>query len=800
MPRKIISIILPLILISTTLFSQQRPKVGLVLSGGGARGFAHIGIIKMLDSLDISIDYIAGTSMGGILGALHSIGYSGREIEEIILSTDWIEIFTDKPPRTMQPYFQKKDCGRYMLELGIIDFKPVLPAGMIIGQEIFLLFSKYIFPFNQIYDFNKLPIPFKCVAVNLQTGREFIIDKGPLDKAMRTTMAIPSVFSPVSWGDSLYIDGGLINNLPVDVVRKMGADIVIAVDVMGPQKRPTQAKSILDVFERTISILGIEKWHRNSESADIYIQPDLDEFTMFDFTANKIKAIIASGDSAAKANMGRLLALRERENLQCFHDVADLEGIDQTSRIQDIQISGPTSMEYDKILKILDCKKGDTFNSDKFLVNLDKLEKTGLFSDISYQIIPVTKRDIRLAIRVKPLSEPRIADIAIGGNVNHSDLFIYRLIGLKAGDLLNTEDLHRRIMALYSYRYFKKITYKLIPADDNSVHLQIFVQEKPLRQLRLGLRFDNHHKFVGVISGHVTDIPFTGIRAVNEIQYAGLWKYMAKIYYPLRTFNVTVYPFVDFNFHDLPLALYNSKGETAANYKLKAINAGAGLGLFLTNYIHADISFKQETINVHPTISSLDPEKFPRFQANLRQIRASLDIDLLDDIYMTKRGFHIKTEYEGSYYQLGSDLDYRKISVFGDFYKTIAKRHTGRLYYFAARSTAGLPLYKFFNQGRPDNFVGIRWDQLFARQMDLLRIEYRLQLHRFLYCSLIGNTALNIKTYTNKRSSSMSGFGIGLTFAYPLGSLQLIVSRGHKNFTDSQSYQNAAYLSIGAKF
>ena len=152
--------------------------MGLVLSGGGAKGFAHIGILQMLDSLNIPVDYIAGTSIGGIGGALYSIGYNGDDLESLMTDLDWDEIFTDRPPREQLPYFQKKDVGRYQLEFGLDGVKPVTPSGLIFGQKISLLFSSLTFPYEQVDNFNELPIPFRCVAVDLITGNEVVLKDG----------------------------------------------------------------------------------------------------------------------------------------------------------------------------------------------------------------------------------------------------------------------------------------------------------------------------------------------------------------------------------------------------------------------------------------------------------------------------------------------------------------------------------------------------------------------------------------------------------------------------------------------
>jgi len=186
---------------------KPRPKIGLVLSGGGARGFAHIGTLKLLDSLKIPIDYIAGTSMGGIIGALYAVGYSGKEIEKIVRSTNWKEIFSDSPARNKQPFVKKATSGRYLVSLPVKGILPSIPSGLIKGQKVFQILSKLIYAYQNVSDFNKLPIPFNCVATDIVSGKEVILNHGSLALAIRATMSIPTIFTPVEWGDSLLVDG-----------------------------------------------------------------------------------------------------------------------------------------------------------------------------------------------------------------------------------------------------------------------------------------------------------------------------------------------------------------------------------------------------------------------------------------------------------------------------------------------------------------------------------------------------------------------------------------------------------------
>ncbi|SVD96157.1 uncharacterized protein METZ01_LOCUS449011, partial [marine metagenome] len=168
----------------TLLQSEESLKIGLVLSGGGSKGFAHIATLKALDSLNIPIDYIAGTSFGAIVGAMYALGYSGKQIEKMALGTDWYEVQNDEPERKFLPYFRKKDSGKYQLQFGLDGVKPVAPTGLIYGQKIILDLSKWTREYEQVYDFDKLPIPFRCNAFDIISGEEVILKKGSLSHAL----------------------------------------------------------------------------------------------------------------------------------------------------------------------------------------------------------------------------------------------------------------------------------------------------------------------------------------------------------------------------------------------------------------------------------------------------------------------------------------------------------------------------------------------------------------------------------------------------------------------------------------
>jgi len=401
--NKIFVLILFIVFSVSVVASQERPKIGLVLSGGGAKGIAHVGTLQMLDSLGIPIDYITGTSMGGIVAALYSAGYTGDDLEKLVTEIDWNELFTDRPVRENVPYLRKKYDGRHQIVLGMKGFTPVIPDAMVEGQKVTLLFTQLTLQYESVKDFDQLPIPYRCIATDLLTGKEIILSKGSLSKAMRSTMSIPSVFKPVTWGDSLLVDGGLINNFPADVLKKMGPDIIIGVDVGAPLMRKEDIKSFLDVIEQTFNLVGLERVEENKKLADIIITPDIKNFSSADFERDKIKLLLEKGKEAAQSKKKHLTELKEILDTytQDHSDSLNVDLTDSSKIIYGIQVAGNEQLSFSFIYNQIGLKPGNIFNVEDLESRITHLYALGYFKTIEYDVFPKGKNKIILQINVE---------------------------------------------------------------------------------------------------------------------------------------------------------------------------------------------------------------------------------------------------------------------------------------------------------------------------------------------------------------------------------------------------------------
>ncbi|MBS0394650.1 MAG: patatin-like phospholipase family protein [Proteobacteria bacterium] len=281
-----------------------------MLSGGGARGAAHIGVLKVLEERRVPIAAIAGTSMGAVVGSLYASGLSAADIERLISSIDWQDAFRDRPPRETLNFRRKQDDREFLVRapLGLRGGSLKLPRGLIQGQKLGEILRGATLRVADVEDFDRLPIPFRALATDLETGEPVVIRRGSLATAVRASMAAPGVFAPVEAGGRLLVDGGLAENLPVDLAREMGVDVVLAVDVSSPLRTRRELDSALAVSNQMISILinrETERSRRALRAGDVVIAPDLGNVSSVDF--GKVREAIAAGEVAAR-EQGEVLA------------------------------------------------------------------------------------------------------------------------------------------------------------------------------------------------------------------------------------------------------------------------------------------------------------------------------------------------------------------------------------------------------------------------------------------------------------------------------------------------------------
>jgi len=296
-------------------FSQdtiKKPKIGLVLSGGGAKGFAHVGVLKVLEQAGIKIDYIGGTSMGAVIGGIYASGYNAAQLDSIICATNFDNLLFDYVPRSSKNFYEKRNDELYALVLPFNKFKIDVPQSLSKGIFNYNLFNRLCLHARHVRDFNQLPIPFLCMATDIELGKQVVLDKGVLAQALFASSALPSVFSPVILDQKLLVDGGVTNNYPIDEIKKLGADIIIGVDVQSGLRDKSQLQGATNILFQITNLITIGKIEANSKKTDIYIKPEINNFGIVSF--EKAKEIILRGETAAFSVYEDLAKLADKPN------------------------------------------------------------------------------------------------------------------------------------------------------------------------------------------------------------------------------------------------------------------------------------------------------------------------------------------------------------------------------------------------------------------------------------------------------------------------------------------------------
>lgn len=370
---------------SSSYAQESRPKIGLVLSGGGAKGIAHIRVLQVLDSLGITPDYIAGTSMGSVVGALYASGYTANQIDSIAKAIHWPDMFSNSVSFREINIEEKDEFGRYIYELPLLRLSPQFPLGVVEGQQIEELLNNVLFPVKTITDFSKLPIPFLCVAADIVKGEPVILNSGSLPAAVRASMSIPTVFSPVRIDGKLLVDGGVYMNLPVTYCRQMGADFIIAVDVGGGLYKEEELTSAASLLIQTTFLSGNISYQQEKEKSNLFV--DVVKYLKYgtmDFEQGP--AMMSSGDLAVKEVMPQLVNLANRLKEYPAHNVTRLNLARDYYKLQTIGREG-VSKDNDKlVINKFGWKSGDIVNREQITQSVHNLMGTRLFNKINYTI------------------------------------------------------------------------------------------------------------------------------------------------------------------------------------------------------------------------------------------------------------------------------------------------------------------------------------------------------------------------------------------------------------------------------
>jgi NTE family protein len=401
--------------------TAARPRVGLVLSGGGARGFAHIGVLRVLRELRVPIDVVTGTSMGSIIGGLYAAGYTDEELDKVVRGTDWDAIFNNRPPRKELDWRRKEDDYKNLsnFELGIVDGGLTLPRGLAGTQQLEFFLRSLSAPGKRVRNLDQLPVPFATIGTDLESGKRVLLQKDiSLSTAMRASMSVPGVFPPVEVGGRLLVDGGVVDNLPIEAARAMGAQVIIAVNVGTPLLPRDKLNDVVNVAGQLILMMGLENVERSIASlrpADVLITPDLADLGSSDFV--KGEAIVAAGEAAARAVADRLARFGVATAGFEAHEAqrTRLVRSEKPVQVDEVQVAGTRTVNP----KVLEAQARDLtgreLTATEIAPTLDRIYSSGDFEVVSYSLVEAGGRTTLLIMPFEKSWGYNV--LRVGGNV-----------------------------------------------------------------------------------------------------------------------------------------------------------------------------------------------------------------------------------------------------------------------------------------------------------------------------------------------------------------------------------------------
>ena len=385
--------------------SKNDLKVGLVLSGGGAKGFAHIGVLKVLEDLGIRIDYIGGTSAGAMIGALYASGYNAKELDSIIRSYDYNELIQDKIPREQFSLYQKENSEKYALTLPLKNWKIGLPVALSKGQNILNELTKLTKHVHNIDNFKKLPIPFYCIATDIETGEKVVIEDGFLPLAIKASGAFPSLLEPVEIDGRLLVDGGIVDNFPIDIMYEKDVDVIIGVDVQDNLGTRENLDSAPKIVMQIISFQMYDDASEQRDNTDVYMRPNISNYNVFSF--DKVAGLIDEGER---------IAINEKEYLEAIvlqqkrkpNEVKNKVTSQNTNKIyiEKIKIKGHENYTTNYVLSKLNLKNRDSITYEQFNQCIKGLSATDNFKSIDYKftLLPNNKSIINFNLKENDIS------------------------------------------------------------------------------------------------------------------------------------------------------------------------------------------------------------------------------------------------------------------------------------------------------------------------------------------------------------------------------------------------------------
>jgi len=772
--------------LSIPVNSIQRPKIGLVLSGGGARGLAHVGVLKELERHNIPIDIIVGSSMGAIIGGLYAAGYTTQQLTRMIDTTEWNSILSLSDDYDRRSLFleQKQTADRNQLVIRFDGLTPVIPSSISTGQNLTRFLNTVTLQslYHPERTFDDFRIPFRAIATDMISGRRVIIGSGNLSEAMRASVGVPLLYSSVKKDSMQLIDGGLSSNIPVDVARSLGADIVIAVDVTSLLRTAEQLNMPWEIADQIIGIMAQTANRKALDEATVVISPLLGKRLPSDFT--NFDSLIFQGEAGAAAVIPRL-----RDSIAAAvrrHPVPDT-GTAQTPLIRSVSLTGVTAFAPNALLRPIACLLPS--HATRAFLRQASDSVLSVYRAAGYSLARI--RDMRFndttGGAVFDVDEGVIDHIMLEGNTRSRDWVVWRELPFTTGDIFTYKGAERAIANLLATNLFEQAFIDFRYEGDRTV-IVIKVTERQAELIRLGIRIDNERNGQPMISlrdenvfGSATEAGFAFAGGLRNRSYEAEIK-TTRIFNSFFNFKLSgAHSFRDtylFGGDSTLKSKSEFKRQQIGEYRTVTYGGAVAMGRQVERLGIVSLEYRIEGI----TLKGLRGIAPASESYSMHTFRFGSTIDALDRSPFPRTGSLLDVAWETSSMFSPAASGFSKIFFSYQWYNSYSARHTLRHHIRFGYADKTMPLSQQFPLGGESMLFGTREDDRFGRQLLLVNVEYRVALPFRIIWDTYASVRYDIGAVwpepENIRFIDMQhGIGGGLSIDSPLGPLSLSAGR-----------------------
>jgi NTE family protein len=831
----------------------QTPGIALALSGGGARGFAQVGVLKALEEAHIPIRLITGTSTGALVGGLYAVGYSAKDLERTVLSTDWQELFFDRPSRTSLFLTQKRLHGRHILQVRFRGLHPEIPLGLTAGHELTLRLMGLLerSPYYPWQSFDNLAIPFRAVATDLYTGKKVVFRQGNLLAALRSSMSFPLIFTPFEMDSMLLVDGGIWENIPVKTAKDEGAKLVVAVNTSAPPVDHREPQIPWEIADRVTTIMEQDENRENLALADVIITPDVLQRSSTDFS--DLATVIDSGYHAAIEKIPDIQKLIDKTTAiysndtinfsryaftstgilpEEFSDIAHLPApgtitvaaltqklktmynsglvmqaranwdgttlsvhVDFTGMVRTIKLQGNTLFSKSYLIGLMSQIPEQPLNLESGRKDLRRILNLYRATGATQARIDTVTFDNATGALSIHLNEGVITDLQVEGLKNVHRWGVLREFPLHVGSIFHIDAAERGIRQIYGSELFDN-AFMVTERTPGGVCIHIQVKERESRLLRWGARFDLERK--GQTFLEFLDDNLLGIHARlilfgkygEKDEHYRLSVISDRIFRSYMSLEAATY------YRRAEWSLYDNNHHTIGGYDFERTGGTCALGIQAQRWGQLTAGLRAEQI-----ISSYVAQAH---EMNLRMIDLRAAIDTEDRTDFPTRGYRTSFLYQSSGKFLTSDAGFVKTDFLAEGYWEIVHRHVLGFQAQWGVADATIPYSEKFRLGGQNSLPGLHEGELVGNAIVNLGLEYRFDLiSRFLadaYLSGHYNTGgvWNGADYRIRREDFLQSVGVSFSLNTMFG--PIILTWGHLLPSHDYNETNIFYLSAGHEF